>query len=173
MIDRKFVFTAVNPCNGKHYTQENAMVLCAKDVAVLPALKAYRDECERIKCGPEYIHSVNMLIARVQVFQNTEGARIPDTDTQCDIDRYIGWFTDFTRKENYVHVNKSLPVGYIAFGGNASGDRFPLPQYTGKTEREVGDKIMIGAKAEGWRGTVAERLDYLGWVILPVYMMEG
>ena len=31
---------------------------------------------------------------------------------------------------------------------------------------------MIGAKAEGWRGTVAERLDYLGWVILPVYMME-
>jgi len=68
---------------------------------------------------------------------------------------------------------KTDPIGYIAFGGSPSGELFPLTQYTGKTEKEVGDKIMIGAKAEGWRGTVAERLDYLGWVILPVYMKEG
>ena len=68
---------------------------------------------------------------------------------------------------------KTGPIGYIAFGGNPSGDLFPFTQYTGKTEQEVGDKIMAVARAEGWiKGTVAERLEYLGWVILPVYMKE-
>lgn len=40
MIDRKFKFVAVNPCNNKVYTEENAIILCAKDQAVVAALIA-------------------------------------------------------------------------------------------------------------------------------------
>jgi hypothetical protein len=90
IIDRKFKLLAVNPCNGNIYTEENAILLCAKDLAVIPALKAYRDECERLKANAEHIQSVNMLIARVQVFQNTEKTKIPDTEGYCEVDRCIG-----------------------------------------------------------------------------------
>jgi len=172
MIDRKFVFTAVNPCNGKHYTQDNAMVLCAKDAAVVPALEAYAVACERLGANGAHLTSINKLIHRVKIYQEEVESRIPDT-VGAEIDRCIHGKMEIEQKRiQPPPKDEREPIGYIAFGGNASGDRFPLTQYTGKTEREVGDKIMIGAKAEGWRGTVAERLEYLGWVILPVYMIE-
>ena len=172
MIDRKFVFTAVNPVNGNHYTHENAVVFCAKDKALLPALRAYAGACVALDCLPEHIESIDLLTQRVRVYQQNIESRVPDT-VGAEIDRCVGGNMDVPRKMTMPPVKTDRkPVGYIAFGGNPSGDLFPLTQYTGKTEREVGDKIMIGAKAEGWRGTVAERLDYLGWVILPVYMME-
>lgn len=89
MIDRKFIFTAVNPCNGKHYTQENALILCAKDRAVIPALYAYHAACQNLGCGQEHLESILLLIGRVGEFQRHE-SRIPDTETACEIDRCIG-----------------------------------------------------------------------------------
>lgn len=75
MIDRKFVFTAVNPCNGKYYTQENALILCAKDQAVLPALEMYHAECKRLGTGVEHLDSVALLIVRVRA--RTSQATLP------------------------------------------------------------------------------------------------
>lgn len=79
MIDRKFQFTATNPCNGKVYTEENAFVFCAKDAAVLPALDAYIRECKRIGANAEHVQSVKMLRSRVFDFQCNNGASVPDT----------------------------------------------------------------------------------------------
>jgi hypothetical protein len=92
MIDRKFIFTAVNPCNSKYYTQENALILCAKDQAILPALEAYHDECKRLGAGIEHLNSVALLIGRVRKYQSThlDEVKIPDTHLDCEIDRCIG-----------------------------------------------------------------------------------
>lgn len=78
-IDRKFELLAVNPVTGKIYTEDNAMVFCAKDKAVPAALKAYRTECERIGANPEHILSVSLLIERVEQYQLVIESRVPDT----------------------------------------------------------------------------------------------
>ena len=91
MIDRKFKFVAVNPCKPeKVYTEENAIVFCAKDAAVPKMLIEYMRECEKLGCGQEHIVSVSMLIDRVVIYQNNIEKRVPDTETQCEIDRCIG-----------------------------------------------------------------------------------
>jgi hypothetical protein len=89
IIDRKFKILAVNPCNGKHYTERNAVLLCAKDKAVVPALQAYREACIDLGCGSEHIQSIQLLIQRVQSYQRMVESRIPDTDLECEIDRCI------------------------------------------------------------------------------------
>lgn len=90
MIDRKFKFIAFDPCKGTIYTEENAIVFLAKDRAVLPMLFAYIEECKRLECGQDHIESVELLRKRVNNFQGSVGSRIPDTETDCEIDRCIG-----------------------------------------------------------------------------------
>ena len=90
MIDRKFKILAINPCKGTIYTEENAILLCAKDMAVVPALEAYREACIDLDCGSEHIEAVDLLIERVEDFQLNVEARVPDTETPCEIDRCIG-----------------------------------------------------------------------------------
>lgn len=89
MIDRKFKFVAVNPCNKNVYTENDALILCAKDLAVVPALQAYHKACMDLRCGEEHLESIMLLINRVSVFQQSE-SKIPDTDEECEIDRCIG-----------------------------------------------------------------------------------
>lgn len=89
-IDRKFKILAVNPCNGKHYTDKNALLLCAHDKAVPAALRAYRDECIRLGCEEEHFHSIELLIERVEEYQKDVESRIPDTNLDCEIRRCIG-----------------------------------------------------------------------------------
>jgi hypothetical protein len=90
MIDRKFKFVAVNPCNKKVYTEADAVVFCAKDKALIPALLAYAKECERLGANEEHIQSVRLLIQRVDVFQTEIECRVPDTIGNCEIDRCVG-----------------------------------------------------------------------------------
>jgi hypothetical protein len=78
-IDRKFQILAVNPVNGKVYTDENALLLCAKDKAVPAALRAYKEECERIGANPEHVESVGLLLGRVEEYQAEVESRVPDT----------------------------------------------------------------------------------------------
>lgn len=79
-IDRKFRILAVNPVNGKTYTEKDSFLMCAKDAAVPAALRAYGEECERIGANKEHIESVYLLLSRVVRYQsNLGGGRIPDT----------------------------------------------------------------------------------------------
>ena len=78
-IDRKFKILAVNPVNGKIYTEENSLLLCAKDTAVPLALEAYLDACIKLGANKEHIKSVNLLIGRVHLFQTNNECRVPDT----------------------------------------------------------------------------------------------
>ena len=89
IIDRKFKINAVNPCNGKTYSEENSLLLCAKDKAVPVALKAYRAECVVIGANQEHIDSIDLLIRRVEEFQATTESRVPDTVGLCEIARCI------------------------------------------------------------------------------------
>jgi len=78
-IDRKFKFLAVNPVNGHIYTDEDALVLCAKDKAVPVALEAYQKECVRLGANPEHIESIGKLIQRVKEYQSSVKSEVPDT----------------------------------------------------------------------------------------------
>jgi hypothetical protein len=78
-IDRKFRILAVNPINGKIYTEKNALLLCAKDAAVPAALFAYRSECQKIGANEEHIASIDLLLRRVEAFQAEVESRVPDT----------------------------------------------------------------------------------------------
>ena len=89
VIDRKFIFKAVNPCNGKEYTEENALILLAKDRAVVPALEAYAKSCAEIGANPEHIGSIGLLIDRVREYQGTVEMKTPDTIGECEIARCI------------------------------------------------------------------------------------
>lgn len=78
-IDRKFKFVAVNPINGNVYTEENALILCAKDAATPAALRAYYNECLTIGANEDHLKSITLLMVRVDRFQQEHGARVPDT----------------------------------------------------------------------------------------------
>jgi len=88
-IDRKFQILAVNPVNGKTYTEENALLLCAKDAAVPAALEAYRDKCTQLKANTEHIASIELLLQRVVLFQTENECRVPDTVGE-EIPRCLG-----------------------------------------------------------------------------------
>ena len=90
MIDRKFKFVAVNPCKGNFYTEENAIVFCAKDRAVPAMLLEYIRQCRRLGCGQDHLESISLLIDRVNIYQHEVEKKIPDTETDCEIDRCIG-----------------------------------------------------------------------------------
>jgi len=90
MIDRKFKFVAVNPCNQKVYTEENAVVFCAKDKCLPKALQAYEKECKDRGCESSHLESISLLISRVLTFQEACESKLPDTNTSCEIDRCIG-----------------------------------------------------------------------------------
>lgn len=79
IIDRKFKILAVNPVTKNIYTERNAILLCAKDKAIIAALKAYKKECVLLGANSEHIQSVGLLIERVEDFQKNVESRIPDT----------------------------------------------------------------------------------------------
>jgi len=78
-IDRKFRILAVNPVNGKIYTEADSLLLCAKDTAVPAALFAYKLECERIGANSEHIRSIELLYNRVKDYHSAIECRVPDT----------------------------------------------------------------------------------------------
>lgn len=78
-IDRKFKISAVNPVNGKRYTEEDGFFMCAKDKAVLPALRAYVQACLELRANREHIKSINLMIKRVEEYQANVECRVPDT----------------------------------------------------------------------------------------------
>jgi hypothetical protein len=68
-IDRKFEFTAVNPITGSTYTDEDGIVLLAKDNAVPNTLRFYREECERQGAMLGQLEAVDALIKRVDDYR--------------------------------------------------------------------------------------------------------
>ena len=92
-IDRKFRILAVNPCKADHvYTENEGIFFCAHDMAVPTMLRAYYDKCKELGCETEHLESILLLRERVIAYQadNTDKTKIPDTDTECEIDRCIG-----------------------------------------------------------------------------------
>ncbi len=89
-IDRKFNITAVNPCKPERvYTEKDGIFFCAKDAALPAALEAYFIRCCELGCDDEHTESIELLINRIKEYQKTE-SKVPDTDTNCEIDRCIG-----------------------------------------------------------------------------------
>ena len=89
-IDRKFRILAVNPCKPNHtYTENEGIFFCAHDQAVPYMLKAYKEMCTELGCNVEHLESIELLRERVLQYQETD-KKIPDTETDCEIDRCIG-----------------------------------------------------------------------------------
>lgn len=79
-IDRKFIFIAANPNTGSLVTQENGVVFKAADNALLPALQAYLQECERLEVDDAQMQGIVLLIERIKQWRkdNPDLCKIPD-----------------------------------------------------------------------------------------------
>lgn len=68
-IDRKFEFGAINPINGKTYSEKDGVVFLAKDNAVPATLRFYREECERQGAALGQLEAVDSLVERIDRFR--------------------------------------------------------------------------------------------------------
>lgn len=85
-IDRKFKIVATNTINGKTYTEDNAIVFCAHDQALLPTLQAYLFESARLNAAPQQLQSIEALIARVKAYQESHKTKVADlTDEEAKV----------------------------------------------------------------------------------------
>ena len=88
-IDRKFKFVAVNPSNGKHYTEDSGVVFCAHDKAFLEVLPLYIEACKNMGANELQIKGAEALLNRVRNYQETVFSKVPDINQQEDIDLKI------------------------------------------------------------------------------------
>jgi dUTP pyrophosphatase len=178
VIDRKFVFAAVNPVNGKKYDQTNAVVFCAKDKALLPALQAYSKACYEMGANKEHLDSVNLLIERVSQFQLYVDCRVPDTVGR-EIDRCVhGNLDDDGMQIRYIGpyplkqakpgdagydicTNETRTVPPFSSAAFSTGLRVAIPPgYVGKVVSRSGlsfkHNIEVGAGVidSGYRGEI-------------------
>jgi len=87
-IDRKYIISALNPCSGSHHTQEDSVLFLAKDKAFLEGvLPGYRAKCVELGANSAHIESIDLLIDRVKLYQESVEVKVPDTDLPCEIRR--------------------------------------------------------------------------------------
>jgi len=107
-IDRKFRIQAVNATTGKTYDETDSLLLCAKDLAVPVASKAYIDECNRIGAKPGHIASAQLLLDRVIDFQRVQESHLPDTSEAELLCCLQGVNTDDQPKGHWQHCSPAL-----------------------------------------------------------------
>ena len=61
------------------------------------------------------------------------------------------------------------PDFYTAFGSTLDDGEVAMPEYASYNETGVLEKVLAGARREGFKGTAAERMVELGWRVGPVY----
>jgi hypothetical protein len=90
-IDRKFLFEAVCREHDHTYDEHHAMVFAAKDAALVPTLRFYREQCERIGALPRQLVGIDLLIQRVIRYQmmNPERVKVPDVDEGQSADHIV------------------------------------------------------------------------------------
>ena len=88
-IDWKYKISAVNPCSGNTHDEFDSILFLAKDKAVPVMLRAYLAECQRLGTNPAHLDAITLLIGRVDQYQMTLGAKVPDTDLPCEIRRCV------------------------------------------------------------------------------------
>lgn len=89
VLDRKFELLAVNPTNGKIYTQANAVVFAAHDAAFPVALSAYIEECKKIGATESQIVGATALLLRVKAFQKKVAKKVPDIVGNDEYERVL------------------------------------------------------------------------------------
>jgi hypothetical protein len=79
-IDRKFKIHAVNRATGVEHTDEDSVLLLAKDDAVPDTLMFYYHECKRLGADEGHLDSIQLLYERVQKFRsdNLDICKTPD-----------------------------------------------------------------------------------------------
>lgn len=87
VIDWKYKIAAHNPCSGNVHTEKDAILFLAKDKAVPAMLRAYHDECQRLKTNPAHLEAITLLLGRVEAYQRDIENKVPDTDLPCEVDR--------------------------------------------------------------------------------------
>lgn len=84
-IDRKFIFLALNPFTGSYYTQKDAFIMTAKDLAVPEALSVYIEKCKELGADVNQVKSAQLLLSRVNKYQATHITKVPDVSSEREI----------------------------------------------------------------------------------------
>lgn len=79
-IDRKFIILAVNPVNGKIYTDADGFFVCAKDISAPDGVEGLIKGAIEARSNHEHVESLKLLRERIVQFQiDMGGGRTPDT----------------------------------------------------------------------------------------------
>jgi hypothetical protein len=81
-IDLKFRFLAVCTEHNHVHTHDDGLVFLAHDKALVPTLRFYRAECERLGAGEAQLRGIDLLIGRVEDWQ----VERPDLVKVADLD---------------------------------------------------------------------------------------
>ena len=57
--------------------------------------------------------------------------------------------------------------------GEHEGHLIALPEYAAASQHAVAEKVLDGARREGFAGTAAERLAALGWTVRRLVLADG
>jgi hypothetical protein len=81
-LDGKFHGIVVKSKDQSIVPEDEWIVFLAKDNALLPMLKFYREECERIGADLKHLYGIDHLIAKVGAwrYRNPEKCKVPDTN---------------------------------------------------------------------------------------------
>ena len=89
IIDRKYKILAVNPCTGSTHDECDSVLFNARDMFLPRTIAYYHKSCTEGGADKNHILSVEELCKRVEKFQRECGFKMPDTNTECEIDRCI------------------------------------------------------------------------------------
>ena len=82
IIDRKFLIYAKSRSSDTVYTEQNAIVFLARDIALPAALREYLRECRALKCDQMQLGSIEVLYSRVIAFQADHGFQKAAVETK-------------------------------------------------------------------------------------------
>ncbi len=77
-IDQKYRFIGYNPSSANIHTEHDAVMFLAKDKAFLEALPYYRAACVRLGADLAQLEAVDLLIKRVEAYQQNVDSKVPD-----------------------------------------------------------------------------------------------
>lgn len=93
-IDRKFKIRALHTTKGKAYTEHESVLFLAKDKALPATLRFYKEECYRMGAKKEQLIGIQLLIARIERYQQEN----PEIIKVADIDK--GPEEDYVNRQN-------------------------------------------------------------------------
>ena len=80
ILDQKYIIHARKAGTDYIISQDEAILFRAQDKALVPTLKAYKEECKKLGCSEDHLGGITALIDRVKIWQSKNLSRVKRPD---------------------------------------------------------------------------------------------